>query len=205
MSLCVTDVSCQYDERPLFHPITFSLQPGEAMHLMGENGAGKSTLLRALAGLNPTGQGSMVWHHKPQLLYVGHSLGLKQHLTAMENLLFFRALYQSAQQKVISTTTIQAVLRTLRLQEYQDKPLQFLSAGQQRRVALAKLSCFPANIWLLDEPLTALDKISVDWLMTSMQDFLSTGGMIIFASHQSIILSPLKKIILTPIEEEAWI
>ncbi len=191
--LTANALTCRRNERDLFQDISFRLQPGQLLQISGANGAGKTTLLRMIAGLIPVQAGTISWHGLPtqsplsdyrqQLCYIGHQLGLKASLTAAENLQSQLALYR----KPNSAELIHALDR-LGVKQYADIPVERLSAGQQRRVALARLILTKAKLWILDEPFTALDIQTMTTMYTIIQEHLTDHGMVLLTSHQAFHL-----------------
>jgi heme exporter protein A len=180
--------------RTVVAEINFDLRAGEALVALGRNGAGKSTLLRAIAGFLPVGGGALSHEGAqadtplPELChYVGHADGLKSALTAAENLAFWaRMLARSSQDKTLSPL---AALERVNLKRLADFPVAYLSAGQKRRVALARLFVAPRPLWILDEPATALDVASQDILSDAFARHREAGGMIIAATHAPLGLA----------------
>ncbi len=183
---------CIRDERTLFDALNFVIKPNEIVQVEGPNGAGKTSLLRILAGLARPEKGEILWQGEPirhcrevyhqALLYFGHQPGVKAALTAYENLAF----YQSVTNAKNSEAVWQA-LAMVGLTGYEDVPVAQLSAGQQRRVALARLWLSKAALWILDEPLTAIDKSGVGQLFDLFEQHVQQGGMVILTSHQEVI------------------
>lgn len=167
--------------------ISFRIKAGEALAITGPNGAGKSSLLRALAGLLPFAGGSIRTEpdrERPAELchYVGHADALKPSLTILENLEFWAALLSGAETDK-RPERIETALAKLGLARIADLPCAYLSAGQKRRAALARLAAIERPLWLLDEPSTALDAASQGALAEMMKAHLQSGGMIIAATH----------------------
>jgi heme exporter protein A len=167
--------------------ISFWLGAGEALAITGPNGAGKSSLLRALAGLLPFAGGAIRTDPERERLaelchYVGHADALKPSLTIFENLEFWAALLAGTEIEK-RPDKIEAALAKLGLARIADLPCAYLSAGQRRRAALARLAAIERPLWLLDEPSTALDAASQAALGEMMKSHLSSGGMIIAATH----------------------
>jgi heme exporter protein A len=187
--LQVHSLTFDYLDKPLLSDVTFSLASGTLLHLCGGNGAGKTTLLKLLAGLLQPQEGSIVWKEKPitdnlhtfqqQVCYVGHKLGLSLELTIRENC-FFDLHWQ---RKAISFSDL---LERFDLMDFADTPCFQLSQGQRRRVALLRIAMTDACLWLLDEPLVALDKESTLTLITCFQEHLAKNGCIIMTSHQNL-------------------
>ena len=177
--------------RTLVRDVSFRMGPGEAVQVTGPNGVGKSTLLRGLAGLLPLAAGLVRWREPDEategalmerLHYVGHADGLKAALTARENLAFGAAL---AGRVALSP---EEALERAGLPQVIDLPVAFLSAGQRRRVALARLLAADRPLWLLDEPATALDRAALALLGAMMADHLAGGGLIVAATHAPLEL-----------------
>ena len=178
--------------RPLVHDLSFSVSAGQALVVTGPNGAGKSTLLRALAGLLRPVSGVIsitapeIDQDDPVALhahYVGHADALKSALTARENLAFWGAALGARGGPAGAGATPEAVLARIGLPQVADLPAGWLSAGQKRRVALARLLMVHRPIWILDEPATALDRAAQRRLAGAMADHRRDGGLIIAATH----------------------
>ncbi len=179
-------------ERTLFSDLQLSVKAGEIWQIEGPNGAGKSSLLRILAGLLAPQAGSVCFQHQPisedrenyyqNLLFIGHKAGVKPELTAIENLEFYAAV-----QGVELEEAPYALLAKVGLVGLEDIPAQGLSAGQQRRIALARLWLTQAPLWILDEPFTALDVEGIALLHARFSEHLKAGGAIILTSHQELI------------------
>ncbi|MDB5543789.1 MAG: ccmA [Hyphomicrobiales bacterium] len=184
--------------RLLIENLNFSLENGRALVVAGPNGAGKSTLLRAFAGLLPPAMGrwSLVAGasdaQEPGALahYLGHAEASKPALTARENLEFWRAML--AIPGPASLHTPDSALAALGAPQIVDLPVAYLSAGQRRRVALARLLLAPRPLWILDEPLTALDAAGQALLNTLMREHLSLGGILIAATHAPLGVEALQ-------------
>jgi heme exporter protein A len=180
--------------RIIFSNIGFRLAAGEALLVTGPNGAGKSSLLRAIAGLLPLADGKITAAPGAERLaefchYVGHADALKPSLTVVENLAFWAALLaRGGSVAGDSEQNIETALARLGLARIADLPSAYLSAGQKRRAALARLLAVGRPLWLLDEPATALDAASRAMLTEIMQAHLSEGGMIIAATHAPLAL-----------------
>ncbi|MBT0720476.1 cytochrome c biogenesis heme-transporting ATPase CcmA [Tatumella sp. TA1] len=182
------NISCFRDERVLFKDLTFTLSAGEIMQIEGENGAGKTTLLRLVTGLSRPEEGLISWRDQSiteqrelwhqEMLYLAHQPGIKQVLTAYENLHFYHP--------KASREAIYRALEEVDLAGYEEIPVANFSAGQQRRVALARLWLSQATLWILDEPLTAIDKWGVSTLVKKFTDHLAQQGMIVLTTHQDL-------------------
>ncbi|MEA2841739.1 MAG: heme exporter protein [Methylobacteriaceae bacterium] len=195
MRLEVSDVRVERGGRRVLDGLSFVLAPGNALIVTGPNGAGKSTLLRALAGLLPLAAGRIAIVGADHALpcrevahYVGHADANKASLTANENLAFWAASLAS-QQGGRSALQPAEALASSGLQRLADLPVSVLSAGQRRRVALARLLVASRPIWLLDEPMTALDAASQTRLGDQMRRHLDQGGIIVAATHGTLDLS----------------
>jgi heme exporter protein A len=179
--------------RRVFADLGFRLDAGEALRVTGPNGAGKSTLLRAIAGLLPLAAGRIdvtpgSEARRAELChYVSHADALKPNLTAYENLSFLAALLATGAVRPVAGE-IEAALARLGLSGVADLPGAYLSAGQKRRVALARLVAVFRPIWLLDEPLTALDHASQAIVAEIMAAHLAAGGIVIVATHAPLAI-----------------
>ena len=194
--LTISNISCVRGHKPLFAPVSFSLQTGQALHLEGDNGVGKTSLLRIICGLSPSDSGEVLWNgttlnrqypevvevFRSTLCYMGHNLSLKDELTPIENLLFDA---QVAGRSLPHEKGMDA-LRKMGLNNRAHLPLRVLSQGQKRRTALARLSVTEAKLWVLDEPFVALDTQSLDNLRALLANHVQQGGMLLFTSHQAV-------------------
>jgi len=189
-----TDLACSRGERRLFEGLNFSLEPGEWLHVKGENGAGKTTLLRTLIGLSPADEGEVRWRgadtredtddYRRAFVYLGHQSALKEELTPIENLRLTLALDGFA----ADDEHLLDALRRMGLRGRENLPARVLSAGQKRRVLLARLLLRPADLWVLDEPFNALDAAGIALLCTMIGGHLDVGGIAVVTSHQVIPL-----------------
>jgi heme exporter protein A len=176
----------------LFADLGFELAAGEWLHVQGENGTGKTTLLRALVGLSPPAAGEIRWRGEPvgalgedyrrEMLYLGHHGAVKEELTPLENLQLAAAL----DGRHLDDRAAMTALHRFGLKGREELPVRFLSAGQKRRVLLARLVTRQALLWVLDEPFTALDVRAVDMLSDLICEHLGQGGLVILTSHQTI-------------------
>ncbi len=192
--LTVHGLTCVRGARPLFAGVDFAVRPGAWVHVRGPNGAGKTSLLRLLAGLAQPEAGEVRWNgekvggeaFRRELMYLGHRAAVKDDLTALENLVF------SAEMDGVdlSREDAEEALARFGLAGREDLPVRFLSAGQKRRVLLARTVTRPAKLWILDEPFTALDTKAVDFLANLVADHVKAGGMAVVTSHQAIPLPP---------------
>ena len=202
MALAVEQLACIRGERQLFSDLTFRLAPGEALLLHGPNGSGKSSLLRLLTGFLPPAAGRVLWDgvpaledaeaHRDRLQYLGHQDAVKSQLGTGDNLLFWARLY--GLDPVAAVEAVKAALEAAGLQRQRDLPGRYLSAGQKRRLALARLLLKPAALWLLDEPTNALDTAAVAWLGDLLAAHRAKGGMIILASHVDVPLKDARRL-----------
>jgi heme exporter protein A len=188
----VVNLACTRGDRPLFRNLSFSLEPGQLLHVQGPNGSGKTTLLRTLCGLSRPAAGEIRWNGRPisddreafltELCYIGHANALHGDLTGSENLGFEAGL--SGQ-----SGSPRDALAEAGLARVTDLPTKLLSQGQKRRTALARLLLDTRRLWVLDEPLTALDVHAAARLLDLFVRHLQRGGMIILTSHQEISLN----------------
>lgn len=181
--LHLDDVSVARGDFVLCQGVMLTLRAGDICHLIGENGLGKTTLLNQIATLSPTHHGMITTFAHP--LYVSHQLSISKNLTVIQNLAFLLSLYGvNARFDVLD-----AALDSVGLYGLGDNLGAALSAGQQRRVGLARLFVLnPTHtpLWLLDEPLTALDSTMITRLETRIRTFAQAGGAVLMTSHQAI-------------------
>jgi heme exporter protein A len=206
--LTVANLSCERDERVLFAELNFSVPAGTLLQIQGSNGSGKTTLLRILSGLNRDYSGELLWQNQPiaqarfdyqqALFYLGHSPAINRTLSPLQNLRWFCAL-----QGFVDDAAIVAALAEQGLQGYEDIPCYQMSAGQQRRVSLARLSLSQAALWILDEPFTALDKKAVAELEQRLCRKVQSGGAVIFTTHHELQVGyPLTSLNLDALRQE---
>lgn len=184
------DLACLRGGRLVFRDVGFALERGDALVLRGPNGSGKSSLLRLLAGFLAPAAGELCWSgepveadrpaHRARLHYVGHAHGLKTALTARENLSFAAALAGGA------ATALGPALVAFGLGPLADVPVRLLSAGQRRRLALARLLAAPRPLWLLDEPGVGLDVRSRAELEAAIEEHRAGGGVVALATHGDV-------------------
>ncbi|CAH0525224.1 cytochrome c biogenesis heme-transporting ATPase CcmA [Vibrio hippocampi] len=198
----VNQLTAIRDDRVLFSELSFSLHAGDLVQIEGRNGTGKTTLMRIIAGLGDKESGEVSWCGEPvsanrdnfhqSLLFIGHLTGVKRELTAYENLRFS----QSINKKQTDKEAIYDALTKVGLAGKEDIPVAQLSAGQQRRVALARLWLSEQTLWILDEPLTAIDKQGVKVLEQLFLSHTAKGGIILLTTHQDMLSEhpKLKKI-----------
>lgn len=184
----VQGLQCVRDERLLFDDLSLQLAAGQALEIRGHNGCGKSSLLKILAGLRSPEAGQIVWCEQPiedcqaydgDLLYLGHQNALKTSLSAQQNLEFWLQMDRSAQAAA-------PLLAQVGLEGFQQRRVGSLSAGQKRRVTLARLLASSARLWLLDEPFTALDVQAQQALQRLLQRQVEAGGIVVFTTHQRV-------------------
>ncbi len=190
--LTASDLACVRGERRLFAGLDLAVAPGEWLHLQGENGAGKTSLLRILVGLTPPAAGEIRWQgeeigtlgedYRRDLMYLGHHAAVKEDLTALENLTLANRLDGDT---LAERDALSALVR-MGLKGREELPVRVLSAGQKRRVLLARLLARKAKLWVLDEPFTALDVKAVTMLSGLIGEHLAAGGMAVLTSHQSM-------------------
>ena len=196
MGLLVTDLSSTRGGRLVLHGLGFEIDDGETLVLRGPNGAGKSTLLRALAGLAPargritldgreTGAEALSEH----VAYAGHLDAIKPQLTVAENLGFWAGLLGG---------DAGTALEGFDLAPIADRPAHLCSAGQKRRLGLARLLLAPRRLWLLDEPTVALDADAVARLLDAVRAHATRGGLAVIATHGPLDLVPSRELILSP-------
>lgn len=184
-------IACIRGERPVFAGLSFHLAGGDALVLVGRNGAGKSSLLRILAGLLPPVAGRLCWDssdiradidgHRARVRYVGHADAVKPALSAFENLHTWAVLWGDRHGAEDRTRD---ALSRFAIEGLAELPGRWLSAGQRRRLALARLLLAPAPLWLLDEPRTALDADAAVLLDAAIARHRTDGGMVVMALHE---------------------
>lgn len=189
------------DDQDIFEPINFSVDGGDILQIEGPNGAGKTTLMRLLTTVLQPTSGSILYQgadirqcrydYLANILYIGHQPGLKMTLTATENLAWMSP-------AECSSEDIRVALGEVGLRNYEDVPCYSLSAGQHRRVALARLLVSDAKIWYLDEPFTAIDKQGVSVLQRLMQDHIDGGGSLLLSTHQDLAMDEVRRYCIKP-------
>ncbi len=199
-SLSVINLACVRNNLQLFEKLNFDLHSGEVLLIEGSNGSGKTSLLRLLAGLAAPEQGDIFWQgqnlssaryeYSQSISYIGHTPGIKMGLSADENLNWLAPGFGRKQRC--------HALTQAGLAGHEAVPCARLSAGQQRRVSLARLYLEATPLWILDEPFTAQDKTSVKSLETLLVNHSLRGGMVILTSHQDLVLNdvPLRSLML---------
>ena len=184
------NLECVRGERRLFAGLSFRLEAGELLYLQGRNGAGKTSLLRMLIGLLPPEAGLLTWHGQPipsdtfraELCYLGHLNAIKEELTPLENLSMSARLAGES----LSEDDALDALEQVGLAGREDLACKYLSQGQKRRVALARLVKERRALWVLDEPFVALDVGAVSWLAGLISAHLQRGGMAVMTTHQAV-------------------
>jgi heme exporter protein A len=187
--LDVIEVDFDYQEHALLEKVSFHLPAGGLLHLRGANGVGKTSLLKLIAGLYSPSQGQILFAgetieknlpaYQRQLCYLGHKTGIHPYLTLKENC-FFDLHCELAKKNLVKLAAI------FKLEPYLDTPCGLLSAGQKRQVGLLRLWMSDAKLWLLDEPLVALDDFSLNLIMMKIESHRKSGGGVILTSHQSL-------------------
>jgi heme exporter protein A len=183
-------LACRRSERLIFAGLDFSVAAGGVLVLTGPNGSGKSSLLRLMAGLTPPDAGLLAWEgvpvaddraaHRMRLHFIGHQDALKPVLSVQETLSFWAGMRGSH--------AVAAGLERFRLRTLADWPCRQLSAGQRRRLSLARLVSSPAPLWLLDEPLTGLDTEAVADLLAAIAAHRAAGGRVVLSTHAALPL-----------------
>ena len=190
--LRLSNISAERDERILFKEVSATLIGGDCQYIIGPNGTGKTTLLRIICGLTAPLSGEIEWNgfstrhfrekYCQDLLYLGHKNANKAELSCYENLRIGMGLEGIS----ISEDEIEAALEDAGLIRLAHMPARFLSQGQQRKLAMVKLSISRAKLWILDEPYSALDSLAIHWLDQKIDNHLKNGGIAIITSHQPL-------------------
>ena len=187
-------LTCVRGDRQLFSGLNLAVSAGECLHVRGENGVGKTSLLRLLTGLSKPEAGEVLWsglsiseepaNYHRELLFLGHRDALKEDLTALENLQLYSALddIHLPDEKALSA------LWRFGLRGREHLPVSCLSAGQKRRVLMARMLTRQAKLWILDEPFNALDVHAVQALQDLIAEHVEFGGLVVLTSHQEVIL-----------------
>lgn len=199
LSLCLQarQLACERDDRWLFEGLDLDIRSGEIVRIEGPNGSGKTTLLKILSGQHSDYQGELFWngvamndtreHFLANLLYLGHAPGIKSGLSPLENLAWYQALSGESGNEAQRLEALESV----GLAGFEDVPSGQLSAGQQRRVALARLSLTPRALWVLDEPFTAIDRHGVAALERQLVAHAQAGGCVLVTTHHELTASSL--------------
>ncbi len=197
VSLEARDLECIRDDRVLFSGLSFAVRPGEVLQVEGPNGSGKTSLLRIVCGLLLPSLGEVLWCEEPvnrvradflaELSYLGHHNGIKGELTPLENLHFAATLSLRR-----PDTDPAAVLARFALRGFEDVPCRTLSAGQNRRVGLARLLMSRGLLWVLDEPFSSLDRKGIRDLEATFEEHVGNGGMIVLTTHHPVDIGGCK-------------
>ncbi len=198
--LAVDDIHVWRGDRHVLKGVSLRLGPGELLHVAGPNGAGKSTLLRVVCGLLRPEQGRVRWAgvaiaddpaaYQAALAYASHEPALKADFTALENLRFAVGL-----KRRVTDVELQAALAEAGVAACAELPARVLSAGQRRRVALARVLAVQAALWLLDEPYTNLDASGAELLSRLLERHLDGGGSALIVAHQTLVLArPVRRL-----------
>jgi heme exporter protein A len=184
-------LECIRDDRVLFDDLGFTINPGEALVLEGRNGSGKTSLLRIISGIRLPESGQVLWEgedifrlgpeFREHIAYLGHKDGSKHDLTPLENLRIAQGLG-----KARDGIDLNEALDQVGLFGFEDVPTRNLSAGQQRRLAIARLLVTDARLWILDEPFTSLDRKGIEQMERLFEGHLARGGMAAMTTHHRI-------------------
>ena len=193
--LAVRGLAFSRDESPIFGPLDFSVDGNEALLVQGGNGAGKTTLLRVLAGLLRADAGEVAIEGQParaqsraqHIAYLGHLPGLKADLSALQNLEFLCGLHGHRPKQ-----TADAAMAIVGLAGFEDAAVRTLSAGQKKRLGLARLWLSPAPLWLLDEPYANLDLDGINLVNRMVQAHLRSGGAALITTHGAYAAPPVR-------------
>ena len=190
--LSVQQLASERGRKRLFSDLNFQVHPGQCLHVQGANGAGKTSLLRIVCGLAEALSGKICWRGqdtridpgawRAELVYLGHTPGLKDELSAAENLRFQSQIDGWA----LSSEQIDGALQRVGLGRQQQVPLRRFSQGQKRRAALARLIARPVALWVLDEPLAALDQPAQQLVAQLLAGHVQAGGLALVTSHQPL-------------------
>lgn len=184
-------LECIRDDRVLFDDLCFTINPGEALVLEGRNGSGKTSLLRIICGIRLPESGQVLWEgedifrlgpeFREHIAYLGHKDGSKQDLSPMENLRIAQGLGKARE-----GISLDEALDQVGLFGFEDVPTRNLSAGQQRRLAIARLLVTDAKLWILDEPFTSLDRKGIEQMERLFEGHLARGGMAAMTTHHRV-------------------
>lgn len=191
-------ISCVRGERELFSGLHLQVFAGQCLHIRGENGVGKTSLLRLLTGLASPDSGEVLWNGHPikkeaseyhsKLLFLGHRDALKEDLSAIENLRMYTAIDGIA----LSERDAFSALWRFGLKGREDLPVNYLSAGQKKRVLMARMVTRRAQVWILDEPFNALDSHAAQELQGLIAEHLEGNGLVLLTSHQPLAIPGLR-------------
>ncbi len=201
-ALRVDEVHVWRGERHVLQGVSLHAARGELLHVSGPNGAGKTTLLRVISGLLRPESGDVSWHgtaigharaeYQQSLAYASHEPALKGDLTALENLRFMVGL-----RRHVTLNDLHAVLERTGVAECADLPARVLSAGQRRRVAMARILACAASLWLLDEPYTNLDAAGSQLLSALLVEHVAAGGLALVVAHHALDFAGTRQVALT--------
>jgi heme exporter protein A len=186
VTLHASNLACERNGRLVFSNLSFTIMPGQCAELRGANGAGKSSLLRLIAGLVPIAQGTLALEGEADITqhlhFIAHQDAMKSAMTVEDNLRFWCA--------VLGGHDIDPALSAFNLAALKSDPVQLLSAGQRRRLTLSRLFLRHRPLWLLDEPMTALDVATQDLLRKHIRKHLDENGMVLAATHGDLGVTP---------------
>jgi len=198
----VSNLACSRGDHRLFSGLNFNLHPGQIMQVQGANGSGKTSLLRTLCGFLMPDEGDIVWNgqkiselaeeYHDEILYLGHLNAIKDELSGLENLCISAGIAGIE----LGENEALTALRRMGLRGREMLPTKVLSQGQRRRVALARLLVSDAKLWILDEPLTALDVAAVALIQDLIVAHLARQGMVVFTTHQPLHVAGMEMRIL---------
>jgi heme exporter protein A len=191
-------ISCVRGERAIFSGLDLQVSAGQCLHIRGENGVGKTSLLRLLTGLASPESGEVLWNghsiqkeaseYQAKLLFLGHRDALKEDLSAIENLRMYAAIDGIA----LSAQDAFSALWRFGLKGREDLPVNCLSAGQKKRVLMARMVTRRAQVWILDEPFNALDAHAIQELQGVIAEHLEGNGLVVLTSHQPLAIPGLR-------------
>jgi heme exporter protein A len=197
--LCFEKLHVWRGERHVLRGVSAEVLPRDLLHISGPNGTGKTTLLRVLSGLLRPEQGSVSWLGRPiaasraeyqaVMAYASHEPALKGDLTALENLRFAVGL-----KRRVAADELHAALQRTGVGACADLPVRVLSAGQRRRVAMARVLAMSATVWLLDEPYTNLDAAGAELMSSLLQTHIENGGMALVVAHHELALTSVRRL-----------
>lgn len=193
MTFSAHNLACSRGELTILSSLSFSISPGEALILKGPNGSGKTTLLRAIAGLTPLVTGTLNFSHD-DVAYAAHADGLKAQLSVAENLHFWA--------DVFGSNNTDTAVEAFALEDLLERRAMHLSAGQKRRLSLARLLLTNRPLWALDEPTVSLDAEAVGWFAAAVKTHLAGGGSALIATHIDLGLPEAHTLDITPFRHD---